>query len=76
MNMATFTMAQAVLDHANDHYNDGRWYMIAECWDAPSIEEELDRQEEITGKPFSFEAEAISHFSQMIHGGFGKRRRH
>jgi hypothetical protein len=73
--MANMAMAQAVLNHAHDYYDAGSWYVIAECWDTLAILEELDRQEELRSKPFDLDAEAISHFSQMIHG-LERRMRH
>lgn len=74
--MADVAMAQAVLNHAHDYYDAGSWYVIAECWDTLAILEELDRQEELTAKPFTLEVEAISHFSRMIHGAAVRRWRH
>jgi hypothetical protein len=74
--MANLAMAQAVLNHAHDYYDAGSWYVIAECWDTLAILEELDRQEELTSKPFELDVAAISHFSQMIHGARGCKTRH
>lgn len=74
--MANKAMAQAVLNHAHDYYDAGSWYVVAECWDTLAILAELDRQEELVAKPFSLDVEAISHFSQMIHGSRGCRMRH
>lgn len=66
--MASMAMAQAVLEHAETYYNDG-WYVVAECWDLWAVEEELDRQEELTGARFELEASAISHFAKLVPQG-------
>jgi len=71
--MAKMAMAQAVLNHAQDFYDRGSWYVIAECWDALAILEELDQAEEREAAVFDFDTAAIAHFSRMIHGG--QRRR-
>jgi hypothetical protein len=63
--MASMTMAQAVLEHAQQFYDDG-WYVVAECWDLWAVEEELDRYEQLTGTPFRLEASAIAHFAHMV----------
>ena len=63
--MASTAMAQAVLEHAQAYYDDG-WYVVAECWDLWSVEEELDRQEQLTGTPFHLEAGAIEHFARLV----------
>jgi hypothetical protein len=64
--MANMAMAQAVLEHANQFYDVGSWYVVAECWDVFSVLEELDQQEERTSVPFELEASAISHFAKII----------
>jgi hypothetical protein len=64
--MATMAMAMGVLEHANQYYDLGGWYVIAECWDAWAVLEELDRQEAATNRPFELEAGAIGHFAAMI----------
>ena len=64
--MASMAMAQAVLVHAHEFYDVGGWYVVAECWDAWSVLEELDRQEASTRVPFEIDAAAISHFAQII----------
>lgn len=64
--MATMAMAQAVMEHANRFYDEGGWYVIAECWDAWAVLEELDRQEDATQRPFELEVGAIGHFAAMI----------
>jgi len=63
--MANLAMAQAVMEHAEAYYDDG-WYVVAECWDAWAIEEELDRQEQLTGAPFQLEVSAIAHFAKLL----------
>jgi hypothetical protein len=63
--MASAAMAQAVLEHAQAFYDDG-WYVVAECWDLWAVEEELDRQEQLTGAPFHLEAGAIAHFAKWV----------
>lgn len=63
--MASTAMAQAVLEHAQAYYDDS-WYVVAECWDLWSVEEELDRQEQLTGTPFHLEAGAIAHFARLV----------
>jgi len=40
-NMANMAMAQAVLEHAHHFYDVGNWYVVAECWDAWAVLEEL-----------------------------------
>ena len=72
--MAKMAMAQAVLNHAQDYYDTGSWYVIAECWDTLAILEELDQVEEREATRFEFDGAAIAHFSQMIHGRNGCRR--
>ena len=64
--MATMAMAQAVLEHAHQFYDIGVWYVVAECWDAWSVLEELDRQEELTMTAFQIDAAAISHFAKLL----------
>jgi len=63
--MANTSMAHAVLEHARAYYDDG-WHVVAECWDVWAVEEELDRQEQLTGTPFALEASAIAHFSRLV----------
>ena len=72
--MASITLAQAVLNHAHDHYNVGNWHVVAECWDALAILEELDQQEERTASPFELEDAAISHFHGMMHQSASQQR--
>lgn len=69
--MATMAMAQAVLEHANTFYEVGAWYVVAECWDAWAILEELDGHELETSQAFDNEVGAISHFADLI----ARRRR-
>jgi len=69
--MASMAMAQAVLEHAQQFYNVGNWYVVAECWDALSVLEELDQAEEKSQVPFRLETAAISHFAAL----FGRTRR-
>lgn len=69
LEMATMAMAQAVLEHANTYYDVGVWYVVAECWDAWAILEELDRHELAAGQAFELELGAISHFSDLIARG-------
>lgn len=64
--MATMAMAQAVLEHANTFYEVGGWYVVAECWDAWAILEELDRQEGVSHQAFELDTGAISHFAGLI----------
>jgi hypothetical protein len=64
--MANMAMAQAVLEHANQFYDVGCWYVVAECWDVFSVLEELDQQEMRTRVPFELEVSAISHFAKII----------
>lgn len=71
--MANMAMAQAVLNHAQDFYNTGSWYVIAECWDTLAILEELGQHEDRTQERFELDDSAISHFSRMIHGMKGVR---
>jgi len=63
--MANMAMAQAVLEHANQYYEDG-WYVVAECWDAWAVLEELDQHEVKTQVPFTLETAAIAYFAAMI----------
>ncbi len=64
--MANMAMAQAVLEHAHHLYDVGNWYVVAECWDAWAVLEELDQHEEKTHVPFDLETAAIAHFAAMI----------
>ena len=64
--MTTMAMAQAVFQHAHDFYDTGSWYVVAECWDAFAVLEELDRHEEKTQVPFHLEAAAIGHFARLV----------
>lgn len=64
--MANMAMAQAVLEHAHQFYDVENWYVVAECWDAWSVLEELDQHEELTQVPFHLEAAAIGHFARLI----------
>jgi hypothetical protein len=70
--MANMAMAQAVLEHANQYYEDG-WYIVAECWDAYSVLEELERHEDATKTPFQLDTAAIGHFAAIA---CPKRKRH
>lgn len=63
--MASMTMAQAVMEHAEKFYNVDQWYVVAECWDAYSVQEELTRFEEETSVSFELEAAAIGHFAKI-----------
>jgi hypothetical protein len=58
-------MAQAVMEHAEQFYNVDQWYVVAECWDAYSVQEELTRYEEETLVPFYLETAAIAHFCKI-----------
>jgi hypothetical protein len=64
--MAAMAMAQAVLEHANQFYDIGSWYVVAECWDAWSVLEELDQHEDRTQTAFQIDDAAISHFAKLI----------
>lgn len=64
--MASMAMAQAVLEHAHQFYDVENWYVVAECWDAWAVLEELDQQEERSQVPFHLEAAAIAHFAKLI----------
>jgi hypothetical protein len=64
--MADMAMAEAVLEHANRFYDVDSWYVVAECWDAWAVLEELDQHEEKTQVPFRLETAAIAHFAQMM----------
>lgn len=64
--MASMAMAQAVLEHAHQFYDVDNWYVVAECWDAWSVLEELDQQEEKTRVAFHLETAAIAHFAKLI----------
>jgi hypothetical protein len=71
--MASMAMAQAVMEHAEQFYNVDQWYVVAECWDAFSVQEELTRFEDETSVPFELEAAAIAHFGKIA---CPKRKRH
>ena len=45
--MANMAMAQAVLANANQFYDVGSWYVVAECCDVYSVLEELERRLEL-----------------------------
>jgi hypothetical protein len=64
--MASMAMAQAVLEHAHHFYDVDNWYVVAECWDAWSVLEELDQHEEKTQIPFHLDTAAIAHFAKLI----------
>ena len=64
--MASMAMAQAVLEHANQFYDVGNWYVVAECWDVWSVQEELDRYEDDTQVAFNLETAAIAHFASRF----------
>ena len=38
--------------NANNFYDTGSWYVVAQCWDVLAIAEELERHEELTSEPF------------------------
>ena len=71
--MASMAMAQAVMEHAEQFYNVDQWYVVAECWDAYSVQEELTRFEEETAVAIELEAAAIAHFGKIV---CSKRKRH
>lgn len=64
--MANMAMAQAVLEHAHQFYDVENWYVVAECWDAWAVLEELDQHEEKTRVLFHLETAAIAHFATLI----------
>ncbi|MBV9511748.1 MAG: hypothetical protein JO303_15860 [Caulobacteraceae bacterium] len=64
--MANMAMAKAVLEHAHHYYDVDNWYVVAECWDAWAVLEELDQHEERTQVPFNLETAAIAHFAQLV----------
>jgi hypothetical protein len=64
--MASLAMAQAVLEHAHQFYDVDNWYVVAECWDAWAVLEELDQHEEKTRTSFHLDAGAISHFATLM----------
>jgi len=64
--MANLAMAQAVMEHAQQFYNVSTWYVLAECWDAWSVLEELSRVEEETQVAFRLDTAAISHFAAVL----------
>lgn len=64
--MASLMMAQAVLEHAHQFYDVDDWYVVAECWDAWAVLEELDRHEDATCIPFRLETAAIAHFAALL----------
>jgi hypothetical protein len=64
--MAREAMAKAVLEHAHQFYDVGRWYVVAECWDVWSVLEELDRHEDETQTPFDLDVGAIAHFAKIV----------
>ena len=64
--MASMAMAQAVLEHAHQFYDVGSWYVVAECWDAWAVLEELEQHEVKTQAPFDLDMAAISHFAKLI----------
>lgn len=64
--MANMAMAQAVLEHAHQFYDVENWCIVAECWDAWAMLEELDQHEERTQVPFPLETAAIAHFARLI----------
>ena len=64
--MASMAMAQAVLEHAHQFYDVDNWYVVAECWDALAVLEELDQQEERSQVPFRLDTAAISHFAGLL----------
>ncbi len=64
--MASMAMAEAVLEHAHQFYDVDNWYVVAECWDAWSVLEELDLHEAKTRVPFHLDAAAISHFAKLM----------
>jgi hypothetical protein len=65
-NMASMAMAEAVLEHAHQFYDVDNWYVVAECWDAWAVLEELEQHEETTEVPFDLETAAIAHFAGLI----------
>lgn len=64
--MASMAMAQAVLEHAHQFYEVDNWYVVAECWDAWAVLEELDQHEAQTQVPFQQDTAAIAHFARLI----------
>lgn len=64
--MANMAMAEAVLEHAHKFYDVDSWYVVAECWDAWAVLEELDEQEVQTEVPFTLDTAAIAHFGALL----------
>jgi hypothetical protein len=54
--------------NANNFYDTGSWYVVAQCWDVLAIAEELERHEELTSEPFDLDTAAIAHFHGLVHG--------
>jgi hypothetical protein len=59
-------MAQAVLEHAHQFYEVENWSVVAECWDAWAVLEELEQHEERTQTSFQLDTGAISHFAGLM----------
>ncbi|MFY1620065.1 hypothetical protein [Micromonospora sp. WMMD736] len=51
-------LVKAVYDHADEHYSEGGWDVIAECWEPAEIAKEL--REGMT------EAEAVDEFRPSV----------
>ncbi len=64
--MADMAMAQAVLEHAHQFYDVDNRDVVAECWDAWAVLEELDQVEQRTHVAFHLEAAAIGHFAHLL----------
>ena len=64
--MAREAMGRAVMEHANQFYDVGGWYVVAECWDVWWVLEELDRHEDETQRAFELDASAIAHFAKIV----------
>jgi len=60
--MAREAMATAVMEHANQFYDVGGWYVVRDCWEVWSVLDELDRHEDETQTSFELDAGAIENF--------------
>lgn len=49
-------LVQAVKDHATEHYNDGGWDVIVECWDDDQIAETIGQARTVKGALAKFAA--------------------
>lgn len=54
--MTTQEIAKAIVTYAKDHYEDGGWDVLVECWSLPEIEELIPEGTSLSDALASFQS--------------------